>query len=178
MDDKDHVFARFKDNQPASAGRREVMNIPRRSGASGSRSVEVVHARLGAAATAKDSTRRSGKQAHPMPSDGSFAARPATRAPAALEPDLAKAPPPVAHVMAAWEPSVVADEVATSGRAEAPSAETVTTLAESHHRRRKSTRHFADPFDAADLGANCLRCGYAIDPAREQRGLRTCADCR
>jgi len=49
MDDKDHVFARFKDDKPASADRRETLTIPRRAGAPGSRSVEVVHVRSGGA---------------------------------------------------------------------------------------------------------------------------------
>ena len=47
MDDKDHVFARFKDDKPEAANRRETLSIPRRNGASGSRSVEVVHVRSG-----------------------------------------------------------------------------------------------------------------------------------
>jgi hypothetical protein len=38
-------------------------------------------------------------------------------------------------------------------------------------------RRVADPFDANDDGANCLRCGYAVEPARERRGLMTCAGC-
>jgi hypothetical protein len=38
-------------------------------------------------------------------------------------------------------------------------------------------RRVADPYDATDEGANCLRCGYAIEPARDRRGLLTCAGC-
>jgi hypothetical protein len=38
-------------------------------------------------------------------------------------------------------------------------------------------RRVADPFDAEDDGANCLRCGYLVEPAREKRGLMTCAAC-
>jgi hypothetical protein len=43
--------------------------------------------------------------------------------------------------------------------------------------RGSSTRSVADPFDDTDERANCLRCGYAIQPARERRGLMTCAGC-
>jgi hypothetical protein len=38
-------------------------------------------------------------------------------------------------------------------------------------------RHYADPFAQDDVGANCLRCGYLVEPAREKRGLLTCAGC-
>jgi hypothetical protein len=37
MDDKDHVFARFKDDKPATSDRREMLSIPRRGNATGSR---------------------------------------------------------------------------------------------------------------------------------------------
>ena len=39
-------------------------------------------------------------------------------------------------------------------------------------------RAFADPFAADDTGANCIRCGYLVSPAREKRGLMTCIQCR
>jgi hypothetical protein len=39
-------------------------------------------------------------------------------------------------------------------------------------------RTFADPFAADDTGTNCIRCGYLVSPAREKRGLMTCAKCR
>jgi hypothetical protein len=41
-----------------------------------------------------------------------------------------------------------------------------------------SRRAFADPFAAEDSGANCIRCGYLVTPAREKRGLMTCTRCR
>jgi hypothetical protein len=37
-------------------------------------------------------------------------------------------------------------------------------------------RRFADPFADED-GANCFRCGYLVEPAREKRGLMTCSAC-
>ena len=51
MDDRDHVFARFKDDKPEPLDRRETLSIPRRNGAGGSRTVEVVHVRSGRSAT-------------------------------------------------------------------------------------------------------------------------------
>jgi hypothetical protein len=39
------------------------------------------------------------------------------------------------------------------------------------------TRRVADPFNASDDGANCMRCGYAVEPAREKRGLMICSEC-
>ncbi len=35
----------------------------------------------------------------------------------------------------------------------------------------------ADPLDAHDDRANCLRCGHVVARARERRGLTTCAAC-
>ena len=49
MDDKDRVFARFKDDKPEASNRRALLTIPRRAGASGSRTVKVVHVRSGRA---------------------------------------------------------------------------------------------------------------------------------
>jgi hypothetical protein len=51
------------------------------------------------------------------------------------------------------------------------------------HRQPKAAkppgkRAFADPFAAEDTGANCIRCGYLVSPAREKRGLLTCHQCR
>jgi hypothetical protein len=53
------------------------------------------------------------------------------------------------------------------------------------HRRLRLTKaqiakatvpQFADPFADGD-GANCLHCGYLVEPAREKRGLMTCSAC-
>jgi len=40
-----------------------------------------------------------------------------------------------------------------------------------------TARQFADPFAEDDDGANCIRCGYLVERARETRGLITCAKC-
>ncbi|TDH58003.1 hypothetical protein E2C06_34885 [Dankookia rubra] len=41
----------------------------------------------------------------------------------------------------------------------------------------ETPRSYADPFAEDDDGANCIRCGYLVEPAREKRGLLTCAGC-
>jgi hypothetical protein len=38
-------------------------------------------------------------------------------------------------------------------------------------------RGFADPFANSDDGANCIRCGFLVEAARERRHLLTCAQC-
>jgi hypothetical protein len=42
---------------------------------------------------------------------------------------------------------------------------------------KSQTRRFADPFDDDESGANCFRCGYLVEQARESRGLMTCSKC-
>jgi hypothetical protein len=73
IDDKDVVFARFKSNNSASASRRETLTIPGRAGASGSRVVQVIHLRSGAAIQSRP--RRIGAQARATAWGGVFAAR-------------------------------------------------------------------------------------------------------
>ena len=43
--------------------------------------------------------------------------------------------------------------------------------------RPRRERTFADPFAADESGANCFRCGYLVEAAREKRGKLTCAAC-
>jgi hypothetical protein len=74
IDDKDLVFARFKSDKPAATSRRETLTIPGRRGTSGSRVVQVVHVRAGAAIP--DRPRRIGVQARAAAWDGVFTARP------------------------------------------------------------------------------------------------------
>jgi hypothetical protein len=77
---------------------------------------------------------------------------------------------PSVHVMPMWEPRPPRDEAVTSVEAVAPAEATVACRS----RRptptqvaRLQTRRFADPFDPMDGGANCLRCGYLIEQARD-----------
>jgi hypothetical protein len=237
MDDKDHVFARFKDDKPTPADRRETLMIPRRAGAPGSRSVEVVHVRSGGAV--RDRPQRQDQFVRAASWDIGFPIKQTTRASMPIGPAAAGVAESVAHVMPAsgaaaveaeaapaqeivaaprrgrgrprkhqageqaaslpsaahavepatpprrgrgWPPKHLASEsaaaMAVAARAEEP------TVGPSHDLGRRGkqpstapTRRVADPFDASDEGANCMRCGYAVEPVREKRGLMTCSEC-
>jgi len=180
MDDIDRVFARFKDDKPEPADRRETLNIPRRSGTGGSRTVEVVHLRSGRGTT--DRPQRLDPRVRAASWDGGFQAKRPVATPVPPAPVTAAAMPPKAHVMPAWEPAGAKEASSAPGSptmAEAPDA----TERRGRGRPRKETptpppgRRIADPFDASDSGANCMRCGYAIEPTRERRGRITCRAC-
>jgi len=180
MDDIDRVFARFKEDKPEPTSRRETLNIPRRNGASGSRTVEVVHLRSGRGTTERP--QRLDPRVRAASWDGGFRAKRSVTPPVLSTPVTANAITPTTHVMPAWNPA--APEEASSAPGSPPAAE-APGVAE--HRRRGRPRkeisttppaqRIADPFDADDDGANCMRCGYVIEPARVLRGLMTCADC-
>ena len=89
MDDKDRVFARFKVDKPDASDRRELLTIPRRAGATGSRVVEVVHVRSGG--TAKPRPQRLDTQLRAASWDGGFPAKPAIAARVFVEPATAEA---------------------------------------------------------------------------------------
>jgi hypothetical protein len=83
--------------------------------------------------------------------------------------------------MPVWQPSLLQPVPPEAAPAE-PQVET--TVREQRKPRvpkpraaKEATRHFADPFADGDDGTNCLRCGYLVEPARERRGLLTCAAC-
>jgi hypothetical protein len=70
--------------------------------------------------------------------------------------------------------------VATAGAARAEEPVVVAGHDPGRPRKRPGSapaRRVADPFDASDTGANCMRCGYAIEAGRERRGLMTCVAC-
>ena len=177
MSEIDRVFARFRDNKSPAGERREVRNILQR-GTRGSRTVEVVHVRSGAPTRAADQARPPAFGVRAACWEDGFPARDAP-------PPFPKAPTPAAapvaqtfHVMPARSPSVRAAEAAPT----VPDPEHVIAIRRSSGRPRKQKsvtpiRRVADPFDASDDGANCLRCGYLVELAREQRGLMTCASC-
>lgn len=177
MDDKDHVFARFKDDKPVASDRRETLSIPRRGNAMGSRAVEVVHVRSSGTPTGKGQPRRLTFTDRAATWEHGFPARPPAQLPAMVDSETPARAEPVTHVMPMWEPTAVAVEVTTPVRDEAPVAEAVSAVEASRPRTRKSARRIADPFDASDDRANCMRCGYAIEPAREKRGLMSCSEC-
>lgn len=175
MDDKDRVFARFEDDKPEASDRRELLTIPRRAGSTGSRVVEVVHVRSGGAM--RDRPPRVAAHVRAASWDGGFPAKRSVVAPILVEPVTVEPAAPTAHVMPAWKPAAAA---------EAPPPPPAEALQDGERRPRgrprklaptAPSRRVADPFDTADEGANCMRCGYAIEPAREKRGLMTCSRC-
>lgn len=181
MDDKDHVFARFKDEKPDQADRRGTLNIPRRNGAGGSRTVEVVHLRSGGAI--KDRPQRTDTHLRAASWDNGFQAKRGVAMNVPPAPDAPRAAAPTTHVMPAWEPA--ATEAGPTSPPRSGTAAQAPAVAQRPGRGRPpkemsaapSARRVADPFDADDAGANCMRCGYAIEPAREKRGLLTCSGC-
>jgi hypothetical protein len=176
MNEEDRVFARFKSNKREASGRRERLTIPRRAGASGNRIVEVVHVR--STTTMKDQQRDVGTRVRSASWDSGFLAKQTAPGAMPIEPMAPESPKPVRHIMTAEETAAVEIGTAPLPSAEAPFA-TVHKVRGSplYETASKPARRFANPFDAGDDGANCMRRGYAIAPEREKRGLMTCSEC-
>lgn len=136
-----------------------------------SRVVEVVHRRSDGPPEAPEAPRPERASAYAASWPEGFQARsvpvsPPLEAPA-TSPDPA---PPVGHVMPGWEPLLAPIE---------PPSLPVSPplLPKAAAKPKPPERAFADPFAAEDTSANCFRCGYLIEPAREKRGFMTCAAC-
>jgi hypothetical protein len=179
MSEADRVFSRMTTpgSLPSPEDKQFLHVTSRRRGAvpGQSRVVEVVHRRSGHTAPPV-------KQAPAAPWPEGLQGRSAQLSPPVEDPAATQPPaPPVGHLMPGWEPLLpplqpaepVAKtpvgvrprpRVARPDRSDAPSPST--------------RRGFADPFAADDTGANCIRCGYLVSPARERRGLLTCLQCR
>lgn len=179
MSEADRVFSRMTTpgSLPASEDSQFRHITSRRRGAvpGQSRVVEVVHRRSGRTAPPVE-------QAPAPPWTEGLQGRSAALPPPVEGPAATPAPvAPVGHLMPGWEPLLPplqpAEPVARTpvgvrprprvskpDRSDAPSAST--------------RRGFADPFAVDDTGANCIRCGYLVSPAREKRGLLTCLRCR
>jgi hypothetical protein len=179
MSEADRVFSgrRGQGAQAPFGEKRHIVTAPRRSGpgAGKSRVVEVVHVRRDGARPVED---------HPPPAPWNQRAETwpeDLQAKQDLPPAVPEAAPPVVHVMPMWEPSAPQPEPPVVEPCEA----SVEPAMAGQHRPRTpkaktpkgTARHFADPFADADEGANCLRCGYLVEPARERRGLLTCSSC-
>ena len=185
MSEADRVFSARKGqgSQTLISEKRHVLSEPRRSGpgAGKSRVVEVVHVQ-------RERSRPVEKQPHPAPwsvpaedwSEG-LRAKPAQLLPTQdMQPVAPDPVPPVVHIMPMWVPSQPqpVPPAPKSGEVAGEAG-----LARQRRRRtpaepvsRVATRRFADPFADED-GANCIRCGYLVEPAREKRGLMTCSVC-
>jgi len=178
MSDIDRVFARMGGGHSAPSEQQEFRRV-RSKGSAGSRVVQVVRLPAHDAPSRPQQTRRPDTSVRALSWDDGFPARSPPPAPA---PGPAKAPAgePVGHVIPTWTRLAAqpqAEPLPAARSDAAPMA--VQPLAERAPRKPPTTpRRAADPFDPKDDGANCYRCGYLIEPARERRGLMTCAECR
>jgi hypothetical protein len=185
MAEADRVFPARKGqgSQTLTSEKRFIQGRPRRDGgrSSQTRVVEVVHVRRVRSGPAgslpcppawsvRSETWSEGSRAQPVQPSPSQGIQPVASEPA----------PPVVHVMPMWEPSppqptpsvAPPDEpLVGPAKAKRPSPRSLKAGAP-----KETARHFADPF-AADDGANCLRCGYLVESAREKQGLLTCSVC-
>lgn len=175
--DADHVFARMGGGHAAAEEQRELRSIPRRGGAAGSRTVEVVRLPPRGDAPARDraDSRPTGVRVQTW--DDGFPAKPSppgARLPVPAAPDKLE---PVVHVMPAWERSGAEPDGTPQPTEPSATAPGTTRRRAPRAPKDDSGRRVADPFDATDEGANCFRCGYLVEPARARRGLMTCAKC-
>ena len=185
MSDADRVFSRHQQPTaaPASQSRQLIVSASRRNsaGIAKSRVVEVVH-------VSRAGSRQPADEARPVPRhvhaetwpDGFHAKSAAPLPPRELQPAAPEPAAPVGHVMPGWQPLLQpaapeADPVAAP--AAAPTVRQRTPRAAKPPTPTAASRPFADPFTGEDSGANCYRCGYLVEPAREARGLTTCAKC-
>jgi hypothetical protein len=136
-----------------------------------------VHRRTPGATGREGGAHQPARNVHAQTWDEGFPVRSGPLLPAAPQPDTATAAEPVAHVMPAWRPASVTSEAHPSS-SPAARPEPMQPRGQSKRGRKVTTaRSFADPFDTGDDGANCLRCGYLVEPARERRGHLTCSGC-
>jgi hypothetical protein len=182
MSEADRVFP-SRDGRGAhtSHGERRVVVSRRRNGVAGaatSRVVEVVHIRRGGSLPAANQPPSTGGRVRAATWPDGFRARTAPPPPPSnAEPSLTTAAKPVAHLLSNWVPPT---RQSTTGMAVAAAGPTKTLAPDSEAKpkaRRGRPRRFADPFAADDDRANCLRCGYLVEQAREKRGLMTCSKC-
>lgn len=184
MSEADHVFPTWKGqgSYTLSSERRLILSASRRSGpgAGKSRVVEVVHVR-------RDRLQPVEGHPHPIPRSLHTKTWPAglpTKLAQPLSPqDIQPAAPepaaPVVHVMPMWQPSPQPAPLVSD--LDEPQIDRVVAKprkprASKSPVEKAPARQFADPFTDDD-GANCHRCGYLVEPAREKRGLMTCSAC-
>ena len=177
MSEIDRIFPRREERGTQTPSSEKRLIVPRRGGKA--RAVEVVHVRR---------SRLTEKHSRPAPWSvhaetwlNGFRAKSAPVLPQRdMQPVTPEPAQPVAHVMPMWQPSPQQPVQPVTKPAEPP-VETATVerpkpRTSKPHAPKATVRHFADPF-ADDEGANCIRCGYLVEPAREKRGLMTCSQC-
>src|SRR4051794_28569078 len=170
--------------QTSRVERRFIVSAPRKSGSGGgkSRVVEVVHVRRNRSRPIENRPRPASWSVGAETWPEGFRAASALPLPQQDIPPVAPEPAqPTVHVMPMWEPSPQQPAQPVVAPAEPP----IETAVVEHRKPRTSkpkipkamARRFADPFAQNDTGANCIRCGYLIEQAREKRGLMTCSTC-
>ena len=184
MSDANRVFSRQPKQATSSSQTRHIVTAPRKNSAGTVRSrvVEVVHVARRSSGPVKDQPSSTPSHAHVEAwPDGFHAKPPAPALPQEAQPTASENRPPIVHVMPAWEPSVQQPATADAEPGERPNS---TQAVEGLDRRdakprppKMTVRRFADPFADSDDGANCIRCGYLVERAREARGLWTCSKC-
>jgi hypothetical protein len=186
MSEADRVFSARKGlgSQTLISEKRHILSAPRRSGpgAGKSRVVEVVHVRREGTQPRNEQPRPAAWNLRAETWPEGLRAKPAQPlSPQEIQPAVPDAAPPVVHVMPMWEPSPPQSLPPVAEPGEPP----VETAVAGQHRPRRpkakapnqAARHFADPFADDDSGANCLRCGYLVEPVRERRSLLICSSC-
>ena len=184
MSDANRVFSHQSKRTTSSSQTRHIVTAPRKNSAGTIRSrvVEVVHVARRSSGPVKDQPSSTPSHAHVEAWPDGFLAKPP--APALLQERQPTAPeirPPTVHVMPAREPSVQQPASTDADLGEGSNSTQAIeglNLCDAKPRSPKMTvRRFADPFSDGDNGANCVRCGYLVERAREARGLWTCSKC-
>jgi hypothetical protein len=187
MSEASRVFPAQKGRGATSliSEKRFIQTRPRRGGpGSGQpRVVEVVHVQRGRSPSSDEQLRAAARSVRSeawLDGDATTPEQPSS-APAPM-PVAPKPAQPVVHVMPMWQPSAQQQGVETVAAPDTALAETVPPArrgrrSQSARARAETPRSYADPFAEEDDGANCIRCGYLVEPAREKRGLLTCAGC-
>jgi hypothetical protein len=182
MSDAENVFPGHDEGRARSqaAEKRFIVAPQRRGGFGRNRVVEVVHVRRDGPSPRQEPSRPAAWSVRAETWPEGFAAKSAPAFPPQPLPSAAPEPAePVAHIVPMWAPA--RPQPATAVR---PSDDLPVAPEAKAPRRRSAPkpggeveRGFADPFAEDDSGANCLRCGYLVEPAREKRGLMTCSAC-
>ena len=186
MSEADRVFpARRGQGAQTLTSEKRFIQSRRRRGEAGSgqpRVVEVVHVGRRTAGPTEERPRPPAWSVRAETWPEGFHAKPSGPLLTPPEPPMVPQPAaPVGHVMRPWWEPVPSKAAPPSTPSDQVPAEAAVT-GQRKPRTRKTAPHavaraFADPFAAEEEGANCLRCGYLVEPARERRGLLTCAAC-
>jgi hypothetical protein len=187
MSEEDRVFPRRREELGAQSSHREqrlVLSARRRNGAAGGRSrvVEVVHVRRSGPRPVEDRPRPAPWSVRAEVWPEGFRAKPASPLPPQdLQPVAPEPAQPTVHVMPMWEPTQQRSAQSEAQPAEQPGGMAAggsrTPRVPKPRASETTGRLFADPFSPDGGGANCIRCGYFVEPAREKRGLMTCSGC-